>query len=233
MGTPLLRQRGPETRHGTALVLETFVPSADRQGRQVTTSRDSSQRARRSSRNKRKKRENAPPRFVCAVNPSLSPPPSRARGRTRRAIIIINRSTSGARRAPRHFWHSRRGQRRGKEGVMRRQRHRTGRAVRRYFCIITDTVASVADHHGGEVQGTWIADRDAVNSRRRRLLALRLPTWRTADYGRTDSFDLEREREREISLGWTTGSQRELVSRRSDVMNFICHTAALDRDLSM
>jgi len=38
---------------------------------------------------------------------------------------------------------------------MRRQRYCTGtRAVRRYFCIITDPVPSLAGHHGGEVQGT-------------------------------------------------------------------------------
>lgn len=85
---------------------------------------------------------------------------------------------------------------------MRRQRHRTGRAVKQYFCIITDTVPSVAGYHGGEVQGTWVADRgtrkipaDGGCSRK--------------DCQRGDGQLIMNE-ERFLSFGRTTGSQREL-----------------------
>ena len=54
---------------------------------------------------------------------------------------------------------------REKERVMRRQRNRSARAVRRYFCIITDTVLSEAGHHGGEVQGTSYVFKESRSRR--------------------------------------------------------------------
>lgn len=126
------------TQYGTGL--ETFVLArADR--RQVTTTRVAFSSRRDKGKKKGRKKCTAALDLHCESS-------RRARPCTRaRLIAAVGRATALS------LLHSRRG-RRGRK-VMRRQRYCTGtRAVRRYFCIITDPVPSLAGHHGGEVQGT-------------------------------------------------------------------------------